>query len=296
MRRHRRWLIPLSVTVAAPLLGYGMLYWSYVVSAEGQAGQWVVGVASLMVVVVPLVGVIWTFGGIVATYRRSARHQRKLDAQRSQAIQGAGGPASTRADYYAGYGRAAQMSRVLHAGGHPTRLQSHTVMTAPGEMILWQIQAEYRRFYGQDVTYGQGGFLAVGPPLFTIGMLAHSAAVNRSARKDAEALAAAQWRELQYSPVLVTDRRLVIHANGRWLSFYYGAVTAVYPEVDQFTLVVDFEGAEPLRLEGPDVPTAAVLLLHFAQGQHAVEAHPRLANLWQFDGAFPEWASVTRGG
>lgn len=296
MRRHRRWIIPLSVTVTAPLLGYGLLYWGYMVSAEDRAEQWVVGVASLLIVVVPLVGLIWTLAGVVGTYRRSARHQRKLDHQRSQAVERIGGPASTQADYQAGYGRAAQMCRVLSAGGQPAALQSHTVMTAQGERILWQMQAEYRRFYGQDVTYGQGGVFAIGPPLFTIGMLAGSAVANRGARKNAEALAAAQWREFQYSPVLVTDRRLVIHANGQWLSFYYGALTAVYPEADQFTLVLDFEGAEPLRLEGPDVPTAALLVIYCTQGPHAVATHPSLGNLRQLEGGSPEAAAVTRGG
>lgn len=277
------------------MVGYGLLYWEHLDSPDERAEPWVVGVASFLIVLVPLVGVVWTLLGVAGTYRRSARHQRKLDRQRSQAIEKVGGPPSTQADYQAGYGRAAQMCRVLCAGGQPATLQSHTVMTAPGERILWQMQAEYRRFYGQDVTYGQGGFFAFGPPLFTIGMLAGSAVVNRSARKNAEALAAAQWREFQYSPVLVTDRRLVIHANGQWFSFYYGAITAVYPEADQFTLVLDFEGTEPLRLEGPDVPTASVLVLHHTQGPHAVAAHPSLANLRHLEGSSLQRAAVTRG-
>lgn len=275
----------MTVTAASFVSGYGLFWWGLQDAPNGVAEPWVVGVAGFLMVLVPAVGIIWTLVGMVGTYRRSARHQRKLDRQRSQAVQRAGGPPSAREDYRAGYERAAQMCRVLQSGGQPTVLQSHTVMTAPGERILWQMQAEYRRFYGQDVTYGQGGFFAIGPPLFTIGMLAGSAVANRGARKNAEALAAAQWREFQYSPVLVTDRRLVIHANGQWLSFYYGALTAVYPEADQFTLAMDFEGTEPLRLEGPDVPTAAVLLLYFAQGQRAVETHPALGNLRRVDGA-----------
>lgn len=287
--------MPLAVTAASVLLGYGLLWWGHQSSTDGRSEMWVVGVASFLIVVVPLVGIVWTLVGVAGTYRSSARHQRKLDRQRSQAIQRIGGPPSAQEDYRAGYGRAAQMCGLLRAGGQPAVLQSHTVMTAPGERILWQLQAEYRRFYGQNVTYGQGGFFALGPPLFTIGMLAGSAVANRSARRNAEALAAAQWREFQYAPVLVTDRRLLIHVNSQWLSFYYGALTAVYPEADQFTLVLDFEGTEPLRLEGPDVPTVAVLLLHCTQGPHAVEAHPSLTNLRQFEPSAPNRTAVTGG-
>jgi hypothetical protein len=56
-------------------------------------------------------------------------------------------------------------------------------------------------------------------------------------------------------------------------------MTAVYPEVDSWTLVTQFDSAEPLMLLGVDVPAAAVLTVRMTHGEDALVQHPGLMSL-----------------
>lgn len=105
-------------------------------------------------------------------------------------------------------------------------------------------------------------------------------ALGNSSRRNAAQLAAAQcWREIQTARALITDRRLICQIGGRWLSFYFSAVTAYYPEPANWSLVLDFDATSPLRVGGANAPLAAVVAVWAIQGRAAVRQHPALASL-----------------
>jgi hypothetical protein len=68
-------------------------------------------------------------------------------------------------------------------------------------------------------------------------------------------------------------------AHGRWLSFYYGAATAIHPEPANWSLVLDFRDAVPLRLTGLGAPIAAVAAVWAIHGVDGLEHDPRLEPL-----------------
>ncbi|MCI2266003.1 hypothetical protein [Sediminivirga luteola] len=283
MKRHGRWLIPLAVTLAAPIIGYSLILadaqdgWAVV---AGSRALWLgLGVLALLFLV-PLVGAGFVIAGLVHVYRTSPRQLEKQDRKRSALVVAQGGPETDRSAHQQGRMRAAQLRRLLLDGKTPPALQSFTIPVDPGENIRFEIRAQYSRFYGQTVTYSTGGGFAFGHPLFVAAALTAMSLGDRSTRKAAERQAAQQWRETQFSPVVVTDTRLIINAGGRWLSFYYDAVVAIYPEADHFTLVLDFgDRTEPLRLVGPDAPSVGVWVLYRIFGAEAVAGHPSLQSL-----------------
>ena len=139
-----------------------------------------------------------------------------------------------------------------------------------GALLFARLTLNYARYYGQDVAYGQSSAIALGNPAFVAGVLAVSAIANASARSRAAAQATPQWREWQTTTVYVTSQRLAVHASGRWLSFEYRAITAVYPEVASATLVCQFDSTEPLLLSGDEAAIAAVLAVTQTHGLEAL--------------------------
>jgi hypothetical protein len=56
--------------------------------------------------------------------------------------------------------------------------------------------------------------------------------------------------------------------------------TALYPEVDRWTLICEFGGtAEPLLLAGPDAALIGVMTVLLTHGSDAVAEHPSLQRL-----------------
>jgi hypothetical protein len=103
-----------------------------------------------------------------------------------------------------------------------------------------------------------GGFF-YGRPAFVLAGVA-ATAIGNAARKSAATRAEqTTWRECQVSRVIVTNQRLVCFANGRALSFYYSGMTAVYPEVDRWTLVCEFGDSERLLISGDDSPLVSLM-------------------------------------
>ncbi len=60
-------------------------------------------------------------------------------------------------------------------------------------------------------------------------------------RRDAEALAAAQWRPLGPLRILATDRRLLVWHDGAWASVWYHAIRELRPDLDADRLDLTFE-------------------------------------------------------
>ena len=173
----------------------------------------------------------------------------------------------------------AQLRATLAAHQVPPQIRVWDVIPRPNEVFFLDTTATYARFYGQNVSYSQSGGFFFGHPLFVAAGLAVTAAGNAARRSAAEAAAVAQWREHQGVRLIVSNQRLICQANGQWLSFDYGAMTAVYPEVEQWSLVCQFDSAEPLMLHGPGVPAAAVITVLMTYGPDAVAEHPSLAPL-----------------
>jgi hypothetical protein len=65
------------------------------------------------------------------------------------------------------------------------------------------------------------------------------------AHRQAEQLAAPQWREHSMVRTVVTDQRLWCHVrDGRWLNFDYAAVVEAVPDVRQWWLDLFFQNSE----------------------------------------------------
>jgi hypothetical protein len=111
------------------------------------------------------------------------------------------------------------------------------------------------------VTYsGGGGGCYVGPPgvilVAAVGnLIGEAAAASRA--KDA---AVPRWRDHQVCTVILTNRRLICQVEGRWASFHYSGVTAVYPDLADRGVVLQLADPVPLRLHGLGAPSAMVYL------------------------------------
>ena len=117
-------------------------------------------------------------------------------------------------------------------------------------------------------------------------MLVTSAVSNASARSRAQAMARAQWREDQVVEVLVSNHRLRCRTQARgWLSFDFHGITAIYPELSTFSVVLEFEVGEPLMLSGRVVPAACMVALHTRLGPDALRSHPAAQQLLETAGA-----------
>lgn len=277
--KHLRWIVPLVVMAVSPLVGINLSYSaSEQVQADddpGLSGQVVLSL--VLIFPVPVLAFIFVIIGAVKVYGSWARVQLRRARRQSKQVVAQGGPPSEPEDFYGGMERAAQLYSMMQAGGWEVPAQNNFVVTLePGEYIVFELKAHYSRYYGQDVSVSGGGGFAFGPPMFVVGALAVNTLMDRGVKKKAQAMAAGRWREEQFSLVIVTDRRLLIHAGGRWLWFYYSGTTAIYPDLEHSTLAVDFGDTEPLRLAGPDVPSVAVWMIHQRSGYSVAAAHPQL--------------------
>ncbi|NYF15233.1 hypothetical protein HDC37_000045 [Microbacterium sp. AK009] len=171
------------------------------------------------------------------------------------------------------------LQRALSNQRVPAPIPVWDAVARPGELFFIDHHVEYARYTGQDVAYTQSGGFFFGHPLFVAAGLAVNAAGNAVRRSSAEVAAREHWREWGTVRLLVSNQRLLCDIGGRWLTFDYAAMTAVYPEVDRWTLVCQFDSAAPLLLRGPAVPAAAVITVLMTHGSSAVQQHPSLASL-----------------
>jgi hypothetical protein len=279
MKRHLRWLIPLLLI---PVLFYGGMYSSSALSSTAEAadnawialaglGLFLVGLAG------PIVAAIVTMVAGVRTYkqwRRSRGHysssERAVNAVRKQQEH-----SSKAAWTHAQALRASLIAREI-----PAAIRVWEVVPNPGEVMFFDFSADYARYYGRDVSYSQSGGFFFGHPAFVLAGLAATSIGNTSRRNAAVTASQATWRERQPARVVVTNQRLVCHAGGHWLSFPFSSMTAVYPEVDRWTLICEFgDSAEPLLLAGPHSALISVMTVLLTHGADAVAEHPSLQRL-----------------
>ncbi|WP_460513540.1 hypothetical protein [Frigoribacterium salinisoli] len=275
MEQHRRWTVPAVAALLLLVLGLGgsALLWSLPAVRQSFPGV-------LFALLLPPVTIAAAVVLIVRAVQeaRSAHGEHRRSQGRFTAVE-----LAQRASADEGH-RAWAAARELRAGlarrEVPPALQVWDVVPEPGEVFFYDLTVDHERWYGQVVAYPQGGGLYLGPPAFVLAGLALSSVVRSNARRTAEARAAVQWRDQERVRVLVSNTRLVCLVRGEWVSFAYSAMSAVHPEVSEWTLVCQFHGpAAPLRLRGNGVPLIAVLAVFATHGLDAVVAHPSLAAL-----------------
>ncbi|PYG98988.1 hypothetical protein CVV67_17260 [Arthrobacter stackebrandtii] len=158
----------------------------------------------------------------------------------------------------------------------PPSISIWDVVPNPGEVFFLDVPAHYARHYGMEVPYSQTSAFYYGRPAFVLAGVGLTAMSNASRRRAAASQGVAQWREHQPCRLVVSNQRLLCRVGGRWLSFHYSAMTAVYPEVGDWTLITQYGATSPLMFSGLHVPAAAVFTVLGTHGPDAVAAHPSL--------------------
>lgn len=111
------------------------------------------------------------------------------------------------------------------------------------------------------------------------GALAVQGIVNHRRKVAAERKAMEQWRFHQISTVIVTTERLMCStAPHGMVSFWFGACTEFYPDLQQWTLTLGFDSTYPVRLSGPAAPALSLWSAYGVLGDSWVD-DPRLAAL-----------------
>ena len=125
------------------------------------------------------------------------------------------------------------------------------VLLDAGEALHADVIADGWRFHEADVTYAAPRAVAIGGPLMFGLVAAGSAAARRRARRDAEALAAPQWRALGGLRILATNRRLLVLYDSAWAAVWYDAIREIRPYLEAARLEMTFDDDPPYCLAGP---------------------------------------------
>ncbi len=147
----------------------------------------------------------------------------------------------------------------MAAGGKLPSIPSPVLLDA-GEVLHADLPAQGWRFHGADISYVAPRVVAIGGPLMFGLTAAGSAVARRRARREAEALAAPQWRPLGALRILVTDRRLLVWHKSEWASVWYGVIREFRPDMAAGRLDMTFESDPPYCLAGPWVPYLTVIV------------------------------------
>ncbi|MEE6140637.1 hypothetical protein SKC41_30550 [Mycobacterium sp. 050128] len=167
----------------------------------------------------------------------------------------------------------------LRAGRPPTPIEVYGPVLEPGEQALLSAEIDYSRLCSGDGRYSPLPLIVAGRPAVMLGALAVQGVVNHRRKTAAAQRAAAQWRFHQTCPVIVTTERLICTTAPHGLvSFWFGACTEFYPDLQQWTLTLGFDSSYPVRLSGPAAPALSLWSAHGILGDAWVD-DPRLALL-----------------
>ncbi len=104
-------------------------------------------------------------------------------------------------------------------------------------------------------------------------------ALGNHSRRQAALASVPRWPEFAPASVIVTDSRLMCEVHGRWVSFYPTAAAAIYPDPADWSVVLAFDGTEPLRLSGLGGPALDIAVVWMIYGRRGLVEHPGLAPL-----------------
>lgn len=147
----------------------------------------------------------------------------------------------------------------------PPAIDVYGPVLYPDESAFFEGAADYARLYGGDGSYESSSLLALGSVPFMVGAIAANGVLNHRRKVKAQREAQPVWREQQRVGLIGTTHRLLVNAAQRgWLTFDYSAVSEFYPDFQNPqtpSLTLGFgNAAPPLRLSGPPVSAAAVLV------------------------------------
>lgn len=167
----------------------------------------------------------------------------------------------------------------LRAGRPPTPIEVYGPVLEAGEQALLSAEIDYSRFCAGDGRYSPLPLIVAGRPAVMFGALAVQGVVNHRRKAAAAQRAAAQWRFHQSCPVIVTtDRLICTTAAHGMVSFWFGACTEFYPDLQQWSLTLGFDCSHPVRLCGPAAPALSLWSAYGVLGDAWVD-DPRLAAL-----------------
>ena len=167
----------------------------------------------------------------------------------------------------------------LRAGRPPTTVDVYGPVLEPGEQALLSTEISYSRYCGTDARYSPLALIVAGRPAVMFGALAVQGVVNHRRKVAAERKAAEQWRFHQTCAVITTTDRLICStAPHGQVSFWFGACTEFYPDLQRWTLTLGFDSTYPVRLSGPAAPALSLWSAYGVLGDAWVD-DPRLARL-----------------
>lgn len=167
----------------------------------------------------------------------------------------------------------------LRAGRPPKPIEVYGPVLEPGEQALLSAAIDYSRFCGGDGRYSPLPLIVGGRPAVMFGALAVQGVVNHRRKAAAAQRAAARWRFHQTCAVIVTTDRLICTTAPHGLvSFWFGACTEFYPNLQRWTLTMGFDSTCPARLSGPAAPALSLWSAYGVLGDAWVD-DPRLALL-----------------
>ncbi|MGI5151677.1 hypothetical protein ACQEVC_35855 [Plantactinospora sp. CA-294935] len=179
-----------------------------------------------------------------------------------------------------GWANACQLYEHLHAGGALAALPPGPVRLNRDEVAHAEAVLGYARFYGTSVSYRSSSTLLLGSATFVAAGLAANAMANSSARRRAEASAAAQWRDHAHVRTILTNQRLLCDYRGQWLSFWHQGVVEFQGDMGQWLFVLRYEVGDPIMLHGPAAPWFAVSAAHLVYGQQGLRLPALAAIAW----------------
>ena len=172
---------------------------------------------------------------------------------------------------------ARRLSDALDNGGWLRPIAVEDAPLDPGEEAYADLLAHGWRYHAIDVQYEHRTVMFGGPFLFASTALA-SCAANRRRRREAERLAAPQWRHLGPLRVVVTSGRLLVLHQGNWWSVWYSAIEQVRAEAAPSAVILTFRVDAPYQLQVSEARSLALVIdrlrSHDPHSEPACQTHP----------------------
>lgn len=167
----------------------------------------------------------------------------------------------------------------LRSGHPPAPVSVYGPVLEPGEQALLTTEAGYMRYCKAKGSYSTLPLIVAGKPAVMIGALAVQGVVNHRRKTAAQRHAAPQWRWHQTSSVIVTTDRLLCATQPHGLvSLWFGDCTEYHPDLQQWTLTLNFQTIAAIRLTGVTTPALSLLAGYGIFGDSWAD-DPRLAAL-----------------
>lgn len=156
---------------------------------------------------------------------------------------------------------ARRLAEALDNGGWLRPIAVEDAPLDPGEEAYADLLAHGWRYHAIDAQYDHRTVMFGGPFLFAATALA-SCAANRRRRREAERLAAPQWRPLGQLRVVVTARRLLVLHQGNWWSVWYTEIEQVRAEAAPSAVTLTFRVDAPYQLQVSEARSLALVIDH----------------------------------